>query len=284
MTLRTALASHSAGLDSSKLRYVDPIFEARDASSCGSSAWQMSNPPNSATSRIACSSLSYDNEPYSSTPLGERKHLKPNTPASHSFLRCPIFVSSTPPQKPSCTCALCKAHCFLRSRASQVNVGGFELSGMSSTVVTPPAAAAWVAHSKPSHSVRPGSLMCTCVSTMPGISTSSFCRCMFSLASTSYSGVLATVVICPLSTTTVPWICTPSTRILPRMAISACCSAFISVFLFRFRARFVGVLIRDVQHRLFKGLYAVCHVIGPHRFVWAMADATLAAHIQHGDW
>ena len=43
---------------------------------------------------------------------------------------------------------------------------------MSINVVTPAAAAALVAESKPSHSVRPGSLMCTWVSTSPGISTS----------------------------------------------------------------------------------------------------------------
>src|SRR5688572_24821980 len=41
-------------------------------------------------------------------------------------------------------------------------------SGISTSVVTPPAAAARVADSKPSQSVRPGSLMCTCVSTRPG--------------------------------------------------------------------------------------------------------------------
>ena len=47
------------------------------------------------------------------------------------------------------------------------------LSGMSTTVVTPPAAAAAVAEAKPSHSVRPGSLMCTCESTRPGSRTQS---------------------------------------------------------------------------------------------------------------
>ncbi len=47
-------------------------------------------------------------------------------------------------------------------------VGGMLLSGMSTSVVTPPAAAARVAVAKPSHSVRPGSLMWTCESTMPG--------------------------------------------------------------------------------------------------------------------
>ena len=44
---------------------------------------------------------------------------------------------------------------------------------MSTIVVTPPAAAARVADANPSHSVRPGSLTCTWVSTSPGSSTSS---------------------------------------------------------------------------------------------------------------
>ena len=52
-------------------------------------------------------------------------------------------------------------------------VGGTLLSGMSTIVVTPPAAAARVALAKPSQSVRPGSLTCTWVSTRPGSSTSS---------------------------------------------------------------------------------------------------------------
>ena len=55
----------------------------------------------------------------------------------------------------------------------RVVVAGMLLSGMSTIVVTPPAAAARVAVSKPSHSVRPGSLMWTCVSTMPGETTRS---------------------------------------------------------------------------------------------------------------
>src|SRR5438093_10348648 len=44
---------------------------------------------------------------------------------------------------------------------------------MSTIVVTPPAAAALVAVSKPSHSVRPGSLTWTCESTIPGDTTRS---------------------------------------------------------------------------------------------------------------
>ncbi|CAB4816592.1 unannotated protein [freshwater metagenome] len=45
------------------------------------------------------------------------------------------------------------------------------LSGISITVVTPPAAAALVAVANPSHGVRPGSFICTCVSTTPGMRT-----------------------------------------------------------------------------------------------------------------
>jgi hypothetical protein len=49
---------------------------------------------------------------------------------------------------------------------------------MSTIVVIPPAAAALVALAKPSHSVRPGSLTCTWVSTRPGSRTSSLARVM----------------------------------------------------------------------------------------------------------
>ncbi len=51
---------------------------------------------------------------------------------------------------------------------------------MSTIVVTPPAAAARVALAKPSHSVRPGSLTCTWVSTRPGRRTTSPPRRMVS--------------------------------------------------------------------------------------------------------
>ena len=58
----------------------------------------------------------------------------------------------------------------LTSSAATSTVGGMLLSGMSTSVVTPPAAAARVALAKPSHSVRPGSLTCTWESTRPGSS------------------------------------------------------------------------------------------------------------------
>ncbi len=61
----------------------------------------------------------------------------------------------------------------MASSASTEVVTGTLLSGMSTTVVTPPAAAAAVPVAKPSHSVRPGSSRCTCESTSPGSSTAS---------------------------------------------------------------------------------------------------------------
>ncbi len=73
-----------------------------------------------------------------------------------------------PPQKPRSIQAWPSAVFRLASSPATVVVGGTELSGMSMTVVTPPAAAARVAVAKPSHSVRPGSLTCTWVSTRPG--------------------------------------------------------------------------------------------------------------------
>ena len=102
-----------------------------------------------------------------------RKHLKPSTPSATRPASSPALPGTTPPQSPTST-----AHARRRARASprapsSVVVGGMQLSGMSTRVVTPPAAAARVAVSKPSHSVRPGSLMCTWVSTRPGQDASS---------------------------------------------------------------------------------------------------------------
>ncbi|CAM5712060.1 hypothetical protein SBADM41S_06264 [Streptomyces badius] len=120
--------------------------------------------------RASCSWSSSGN---SSTPEGDRKHLKPKTPASYSGRRSLTLEGIAPPQKPVSTCALGAATCCLVRRWSTVVVGGRELSGMSRSVVMPPAAAARVAVQKPSHSVRPGSFTWTWVSTRPGSRTSS---------------------------------------------------------------------------------------------------------------
>src|SRR4029077_19510578 len=95
----------------------------------------------------------------SSTPLGTRKHLNPNTPLSHSGRSSAAFPGTTPPQKPTSTQSFpAVAASFSRNPAAVV-VAGMLLSGISMRVVIPPAAAARVAVEKPSQSVRPGSLM-----------------------------------------------------------------------------------------------------------------------------
>ena len=121
------------------------------------------------------------------------KHLKPKTPASCSPRRSSMLPGIAPPQKPTSTCAASCAAFRLTCRPSTVVVGGMLLSGMSMIVVTPPAAAARVAVAKPSHSVRPGSLTCTWLSTRPGSSTSSSPRSMVSVPSSrDSSGSIAT--------------------------------------------------------------------------------------------
>ena len=97
----------------------------------------------------------------SSIPECTRKALHPSTPASASPASSGALPGMTPPQNPTSTKRLPAVAATLSSRAARVVVTGSELSGMSMMVVTPPAAAARVAVSKPSHSVRPGSLTCT---------------------------------------------------------------------------------------------------------------------------
>ena len=60
----------------------------------------------------------------------------------------------------------------LRSNSSTFTVHGVELSGMSKNSVPPPAASAPLPVAAPSHSVRPGSLKCTCTSMRPGSTNS----------------------------------------------------------------------------------------------------------------
>ena len=68
----------------------------------------------------------------------------------------------TPPQKPTSVQHWPCAAPRLIARFSTVVVGGIELSGISTRVVTPPDSAALVPVQKPSQSVRPGSFKCTC--------------------------------------------------------------------------------------------------------------------------
>src|SRR6185437_873556 len=102
-----------------------------------------------------------------------RKHLKPSAPASSKRTSSPALPGTAPPQKPTSTQHCPRAAARFTSRFSTVVVGGMLFSGMSTSVVTPPAAAARVAVANPSQSVRPGSLMWTCASTIPGETMSS---------------------------------------------------------------------------------------------------------------
>ena len=70
----------------------------------------------------------------------------------------PAFDGTTPPQKNVSTQTFPLAASLFDASASGVVVTGRPLRGMSPIVVTPPAAAARVAVSNPSHLVRPGSL------------------------------------------------------------------------------------------------------------------------------
>src|SRR5579859_4406754 len=109
----------------------------------------------------------------SSTPDSTRKHLNATHPASASARSSATLPGTTPPVNATSTASCPSVAAAFASNAASVVVGGDALSGMSTIVVTPPAAAARVAVAKPSHSLRPGSLTCTCVSTRPGMSTRS---------------------------------------------------------------------------------------------------------------
>ena len=69
--------------------------------------------------------------------------------------------------KPTSTCSRPSAIAIFAARYSAVDVQGSSV-GMSSTVVTPPSAAAWVPERKSSLCVRPGSRRCACASISPG--------------------------------------------------------------------------------------------------------------------
>ena len=138
-----------------------------------SSACTIISDPQEAVSASAASSSSGVSGGNSSTPECSRKPLKPNTPSSCSERISGRFPGTAPAQKPTSTKAFRSAKSCLYSRAGEFTVEGTEFRGMSRMVVTPPAAAALVALAKPSHSVRPGSLTCTCASTRPGRRVSS---------------------------------------------------------------------------------------------------------------
>ena len=105
----------------------------------------------------------------SAIPESIKNDLTPSTPAVNNSSKSSILCGTTPPQKPQSTQSLSLTAANFSSKAVLVIVTGIQFNGISTKVVIPPAAAAWVAVLKPSHSVRPGSLICTCESTKPGI-------------------------------------------------------------------------------------------------------------------
>jgi hypothetical protein len=131
-------------------------------------------------------------------PLATIKILNPNTPAFQSAGSSSEFPGTTPPQNPASTQSFpAAAASFSRNAAAEV-VAGMLFRGISINVVTPPAAAARVAVENPSQSARPGSLICTCVSTTPGITTKSPASC--TVAPETISSNAETAAITPPST------------------------------------------------------------------------------------
>ena len=155
------------------LRGSPASARASRRSASGSSACTMSGRPSSREHRHAPRADRLRSR--AGTParrMATRKHLNASTPAVRDRLTSAALPGTTPPMNPTSTHSSPRPRPSSLAARRRVVVAGIELSGMSSSVVTPPAAAARVAVSNPSQSVRPGSLMWTCVSTRPGITTS----------------------------------------------------------------------------------------------------------------
>ena len=103
------------------------------------------------------------------TPDGHMNALNPKTPARWRSPRSPRLPGTAPPQNPTSTCT------FLGRRARWAAPRAWSSRDAVERHVEDrrhaAAAAARVAVSNPSHSVRPGSLTCTWVSTSPGRTT-----------------------------------------------------------------------------------------------------------------
>ena len=171
-TVVTAAASPSAGRVSRYVRYSvgSPV---RRRIRAGSSAWTSDGTPSPrmiGKAEASSAGLTIGNSP---TPESTRNDLNPQTPSSTSG---PIWSSDPgmrPPQKATSTLSFPSAAARFSDKAPTLTVGGIELSGISTIVVVPPAAAALVAVPNPSHSDRPGSLTWTWESTSPGMTTRS---------------------------------------------------------------------------------------------------------------
>ena len=96
------------------------------------------------------------------------KALKPIAPPSAMASKWTSESGVSPPQSAKSKCDFSPAMSRFFSSDAASTTGGVEFSGMSKKVVPPAAASARLPVSKPSQSVRPGSLKCTWASIHPG--------------------------------------------------------------------------------------------------------------------
>ena len=87
--------------------------------------------------------------------------MKPSTPASRQRREIGGVAGHDAAPETDIDVTAARGGATLGSKPATVVVAGMLFSGMSTSVVMPPAAAARVAVSNPSQSARPGSLMCT---------------------------------------------------------------------------------------------------------------------------
>ena len=139
---------------------------------CSSSACTATSSPAAVAARIASGSCASVMAGNSGTPLSQRNALTPTAPRAARSRNGAGSVPMRPPHSAKSTIDSRSPAARFASNAAPSTTGGREFSGMSMTVVTPPAAAARLPWYQPSQSVRPGSLKCTCASTTPGNASS----------------------------------------------------------------------------------------------------------------
>ena len=122
------------------------------------SAWTATICARSLARRIPSSSVASSAIGKSSVPLSHRYAWKPITPQSVRSCMCTRLSGVSPPHSPKSTSELALPKFHFARNPPRSNTGGEQCSGMSRYVVVPPAASARVPLSKPSQSVRPGSL------------------------------------------------------------------------------------------------------------------------------
>ena len=170
-----AIASVSAttGREARKSRTpVRPGARARAASPAviaSLSACTATGRPSRAARAIPSWSVRSSARGKSSMPLAGHERLEPDDAARRELVE-PVHV---PGHEPAPEREVARRRTRRRPRPSRRTPrrrrpAGVEFSGMSTAQVTPPTASAAVPVAMPSHSVRPGSLRCTCGSTPPG--------------------------------------------------------------------------------------------------------------------